>query len=91
MKDPDPRIKVTTVPAIPAHHLSVIASRPSYYVVVKGQKTGVYSTWDQCNKQVKGHSNAKFLECIIWNDAVSYAESCNNHKPTIKANYAKII
>ena len=31
-----------------------------YYAVANGYKTGIFNTWDECNKQVKGYKNAKF-------------------------------
>jgi ribonuclease HI len=29
-----------------------------YYAVLKGRKTGIFTTWDDCKKQVEGFSNA---------------------------------
>lgn len=31
-----------------------------YYVVLKGRKVGIYTSWPECYKQVKKYSNAKF-------------------------------
>jgi ribonuclease HI len=31
-----------------------------YYVVWKGNKTGVYATWEECNKQIKGFTGALY-------------------------------
>ena len=32
-----------------------------FYVVWKGKKPGVYSTWKECQEQVKGFEGAKFM------------------------------
>jgi ribonuclease HI len=34
--------------------------KQKYYVVWKGRKTGVFTTWAECEKQVKGFVGAKF-------------------------------
>lgn len=31
-----------------------------YYAVAQGRKTGVFTTWAECEAQVKGYSNAKY-------------------------------
>lgn len=35
-------------------------ARQKYYVVWKGRKTGVFTTWAECEKQVKGFVGAQF-------------------------------
>jgi ribonuclease HI len=35
-------------------------TRQKYYVVWKGRKTGVFTTWAECEKQVKGFVGAQF-------------------------------
>ncbi|GAB1472129.1 ribonuclease H family protein [Chloroflexota bacterium] len=35
-------------------------TRRKYYVVWKGRKTGIFSTWAECEKQVKGFVGAQF-------------------------------
>ncbi len=32
-----------------------------YYVVWKGRKTGIYESWDECNKQVKAFAKAQYM------------------------------
>ena len=49
MKDPDPR-KVTNVTPILSHSASIVVSKPNYYAVAQGRKTGIYNTWNQCNE-----------------------------------------
>jgi ribonuclease HI len=35
-------------------------SKPKYYVVWKGRKTGIYATWDECARQVQGFPQAEY-------------------------------
>jgi ribonuclease HI len=35
-------------------------SKQKYYVVWKGRKTGIFTTWAECEKQVKGFVGAQF-------------------------------
>ncbi len=35
-------------------------TKPKYYVVWKGRKTGIFTTWAECEKQVKGYVGAQF-------------------------------
>lgn len=37
-----------------------MAKRPKYYVVWKGRKTGVFSSWDDCKAQTNGFDGAVF-------------------------------
>ncbi|CAJ0932333.1 unnamed protein product, partial [Mesorhabditis belari] len=37
-----------------------MAPRFSFYAVANGRNTGIYSSWDECKKQVDGYANAKF-------------------------------
>ena len=32
----------------------------SYYAVAKGRKVGLFTTWDDCKKQVNGFKGARF-------------------------------
>ncbi|MEQ6917785.1 ribonuclease H family protein [Halomonas aquatica] len=33
---------------------------PKFYVVWVGRQTGIFSTWDECNRQVKGYPKARY-------------------------------
>ena len=33
-------------------------AKPKFYVVWKGRETGIFNTWDECNKQIFGFKNA---------------------------------
>ena len=35
-------------------------AKKNFYVVLIGRKTGIYSTWSECEKEVKGYPGAKF-------------------------------
>ena len=35
-------------------------SKIKYYVVWKGKKPGIYSTWDQCKDQIDKYPNASY-------------------------------
>ncbi|MCC7116990.1 MAG: ribonuclease H family protein [Anaerolineales bacterium] len=35
-------------------------SKQKYYVVWKGRKTGIFTTWAECEKQVKGYVDAQY-------------------------------
>lgn len=37
-----------------------MASKNKFYVVWDGNETGVFSSWEECKKAVKGYSNAKY-------------------------------
>jgi ribonuclease HI len=38
----------------------VTTKKPKFYVVWQGRKPGVYSTWDDCDSQIRGFSGAKY-------------------------------
>ena len=35
-------------------------AKKQYYVVIKGRTPGIYQTWEDCEKQVKGYKGSKF-------------------------------
>src|SRR6185436_13728879 len=41
-------------------HLSQIMPKSKFYVVWKGRKTGVFTSWADCEKQVKGFAGAEY-------------------------------
>jgi len=38
----------------------VAKAKPKFYVVWKGRKTGVFSSWDECAAQVQGYPDAEY-------------------------------
>ena len=52
-----------------------------YYAVKKGKKTGIYTTWNDCQLQVNGFSGAKFKSFKHYDEALSYLnDNSNNQK-----------
>lgn len=43
-----------------------------YYAVKNGRKTGIYNSWGECEKQVKGFKGAKYKSFINKEDAYEY-------------------
>lgn len=41
----------------------------SHYVVWNGRKPGIYSSWNECNKQVSGFKNSSFKGFHTLDDA----------------------
>lgn len=57
----------------------------SYYVVKRGRIPGIYNDWSDCEKQIKGFSNAKFKKFEDYNLALDYSfteSPLTNVKPT---------
>lgn len=44
-------------------------AKKKWYVVWKGKKPGIYSTWAECEKQVKGFKGAKFKSFPSYEEA----------------------
>jgi ribonuclease HI len=43
--------------------------KAKFYVVFKGFKTGIFNTWIECEKQVKGFSGAKYKSFLTFKEA----------------------
>lgn len=52
-----------------------------YYAVRKGKNIGIYTSWEECQEQILGFSNAEFKGFMTLADAESYM---NNHPKLIK-------
>lgn len=46
-----------------------------FYAVLAGRKPGIYTSWSECEAQVKGFSNAKFKTFTSYEEAVNYIKS----------------
>lgn len=46
----------------------------NYYAVKEGRKTGIFRTWDECEAQVKGYSNAKYKKFSTYEEALDFME-----------------
>ncbi|WP_056949212.1 ribonuclease H family protein [Lentilactobacillus kisonensis] len=61
-----------------------------YYAVKKGRTTGIFTTWPEAEKQVKGYPNAKFKSFKTQSEATQYLNgelAEPSHKPA-KARHA---
>lgn len=47
-------------------------SKSAYYAVAVGRKTGVFNTWNECNKQVLKFKSSRFKKFDNYSDAVSF-------------------
>lgn len=56
-------------------------AKKKYYAVRKGNKTGIFESWTECETSVSGYSNAEYQSFSSYDDAVSFLE---NEDPSIK-------
>ena len=47
-------------------------AKEKYYAVRKGLKTGIFTTWDQCNAAVQGYSGAEYKSFSSKEEAEKY-------------------
>ncbi|KAJ6812373.1 uncharacterized protein M6B38_149665 [Iris pallida] len=47
----------------------------SFYVVLKGRKPGVYTSWPECHMQVNGFKGACYFKCQDYEEAIGYFHS----------------
>ena len=52
-----------------------------YYAVKIGENPGIYSSWAECEKQVKGYPNAQFKKWKTREEAAAYINGSGNSKP----------
>lgn len=52
-----------------------------YYAVKLGENPGIYSSWAECEKQVKGYPNAQFKKWKTREEAEAYINESGNSKP----------
>ena len=75
-------------------------SKKKYYVVWKGKKSGIYSSWNVCKRQIDGFEGAQYKSFASLEDAeIAFKKKyedykgLNNKKPTLssieKAKYVK--
>lgn len=57
----------------------------NFYAVKKGRKTGIFSTWGECEKQVKGFKGAKYKKFKSEAQAKKYLGETNK-KPVVDIN-----
>ena len=58
----------------------------NYYAVKKGRTPGIYMTWDDCKKQVMGHSGAVYKKFTSLQEAENFIKASdeNFYKKKIK-------
>jgi len=49
-----------------------------YYAVKNGLRTGVFNTWEECSKQVKGYSNAVYKKFSTYDEALRFVNGGNS-------------
>lgn len=58
-----------------------MAKKKKYYVVWKGKKTGVFTSWDTCKKQINGFEGAQYKSFIDKAEAEkAFTKSFNYYK-----------
>lgn len=62
-----------------------------YYAVKKGRKRGIYSTWSECEVQVKGYSGAVFKKFSTYEEALKFIDEVEEpledvHVSSLKEN-----
>lgn len=64
-----------------------------YYAVRNGRKVGVYNSWSECEKQVKGYPNAAYKKFSTYEEALNFIKKENNQegKGIDKLNEKEII
>lgn len=51
-----------------------------YYAVKKGRETGIFTTWEECEKQVKGFSGATYKSFPTKQEALDYLNETISQK-----------
>ena len=61
----------------------------SFYAVAQGKQCGIYDSWNECQKNVKGFKGAKFKKFNNENDAKLFIENnqCLENIPSIEPDY----
>lgn len=68
---------------ISSHHHQY---KMSYYAVASGREIGIYKTWAECEKNVKGYSNPKYKKFKTKAEAEVFLESNRLDKPKDQNN-----
>lgn len=61
-----------------------------YYAVKIGENPGIYSSWAECEKQVKGYPNAQFKKWKTREEAEAYINGSGNSKPYSSSGMASL-
>ena len=52
--------------------------KKSWYAVRQGRKTGLYTTWEECKKQVIGYPNASYKGFYTKEEATAFLQEAAN-------------
>jgi len=63
---------------------------PAFYAVHKGRVPGVYTSWSDCEKNVKGFPNANFKKFFKISDANSYAQNGVVRTESLISNFFEV-
>lgn len=58
-------------------------AKKNFYVVTIGRKPGIYTTWAECEKQVKGFSGASFKGFSLYDDAYAHLHGSTTKTPEV--------
>ena len=61
-----------------------------YYAVKIGENPGIYGSWAECEKQVKGYPNAQFKKWKTREEAEAYINGSGNSKPYSSSGMASL-
>lgn len=61
-----------------------------YYAVKIGENPGIYGSWAECEKQVKGYPNAQFKKWKTREEAEAYINGSGNAKPYSSSGMASL-
>ncbi|CAG9536231.1 unnamed protein product [Cercopithifilaria johnstoni] len=63
-----------------------------YYAVARGRCTGVYKTWPECERQVRGYQNARYKKFAAQSDALAFIlrNSTTGHTGTGKSSQCEL-
>jgi viroplasmin and RNaseH domain-containing protein len=46
-----------------------MSKKESYYVVIRGRVTGIFSTWEECQKSINGYPHNKYYKLSSYEEA----------------------
>ncbi|MEN3954986.1 ribonuclease H family protein [Ligilactobacillus salivarius] len=62
-----------------------------FYAVKKGRKTGIFTTWAECQKQVSGFPKAEFKSFISKQEADNWLKEIKSSNENRRKNYSIIV
>jgi len=62
-----------------------------YYAIKKGKKTGIYTSWNECKRNVHGYSGAVYKSFTSKTEAENYLKGSNGEKTNSKASESEVV